>query len=485
MGRKNSSCSTTGLLVFSQRATAKTRDLQSYHAGADDWTTGSRFYSRCNNGICFLHNAVAKSDFSSYEAGRYETTSTNFIAALLSGTLRSYETGGCENQHLLLSCPGFTRIAVYQAVYLNKPLCRPANETCDSYSLAPQRAVETCHKKSNCLFLPREMNRCLTYVKLTYKCQPNEFNSRIACEKEKVSLSCLPNQRLAVFRASFGRTQYESMSCPQPQGVPEETCLASYATETFMQICHGKRNCSLIANTETFSKPSCKHQSRLYLNVVYACVPRKVIQLRYVSNLQDDESPDSDQVTTIASVTNITQDMTRAYNTTEMITTLSPESNGGLPTFSYISITTESNFINHTKSKSNYFNFISLYEVHNYLTCNRDKVIFFTALSVAVGVLSCVIFFVCHFLWKKHKKKKDKQEVLVETVTLPNISERINEFYNDVEPDPDITIIDSSISVIPYHIKEDYFHNIPAEVMKHSEEGTKPRSLGLSKYYYS
>lgn len=47
-------------------------------------------------------------------------------------------------------------------------------------------------------------------------------------------------------------------------------CLASYATETVMQYCHGRRKCSLTADQKTFGKP-CQPESRMYLKVVYTC----------------------------------------------------------------------------------------------------------------------------------------------------------------------------------------------------------------------
>lgn len=47
-------------------------------------------------------------------------------------------------------------------------------------------------------------------------------------------------------------------------------CLASYATETVMQKCHGRRKCTLSADSTTFGKP-CRPDSRMYLKVVYTC----------------------------------------------------------------------------------------------------------------------------------------------------------------------------------------------------------------------
>ncbi|KAH8360900.1 hypothetical protein KR084_001952 [Drosophila pseudotakahashii] len=114
-------------------------------------------------------------------------------------------------------------------------------------------------------------------VEVAYKCRPYEFRSKVACHNDVAQLECNPYSRIAVYSASFGRTEYESIQCPQPQGVREETCLASYATETVMQICHGRRRCNLAADANTFGSP-CQPNSRMYLKVVYTCVPKQVLK---------------------------------------------------------------------------------------------------------------------------------------------------------------------------------------------------------------
>ncbi|XP_052131457.1 protein eva-1 homolog C-like, partial [Frankliniella occidentalis] len=60
-------------------------------------------------------------------------------------------------------------------------------------------------------------------VEVAYKCRPYEFRSKVACERDVVQLQCNPNARIAVYSASYGRTEYESIQCPQPQRVPEES----------------------------------------------------------------------------------------------------------------------------------------------------------------------------------------------------------------------------------------------------------------------
>lgn len=54
-------------------------------------------------------------------------------------------------------------------------------------------------------------------------CLLDEFRSKVACENEIVQLSCNPYSRIAIYSASYGRTEYESIQCAQPQGVLEES----------------------------------------------------------------------------------------------------------------------------------------------------------------------------------------------------------------------------------------------------------------------
>ncbi|XP_065166538.1 uncharacterized protein [Atheta coriaria] len=163
------------------------------------------------------------------------------------------------------------------------------------YSLL-QTVVEACQKKKSCKFQasPKSFDGDLCpgerkYVEVAYKCRPYEFRSRVACENERVQVQCNPNSRVAIYSASYGRTEYESFQCPQPQGVAEETCLVSYATETVMQLCHGKRQCEFGADASTFGNP-CRPQTKMYLRIVYTCVPQKVLNSEYEEPLGEDET---------------------------------------------------------------------------------------------------------------------------------------------------------------------------------------------------
>ncbi|XP_046490833.1 uncharacterized protein [Neodiprion pinetum] len=172
------------------------------------------------------------------------------------------------------------------------------------YSLL-QTVVEACQKKRQCRVLTGDENErdpCLLHhrlrrprlVELAYKCRPYEFRSKLSCAGERVSLSCNPGSRVAVYSGFYGRNEYENLHCPQPPGVPEETCVSEGGTRTVMRACHGRRSCVLTTSPKLFIRPAtsnpCKHSNtKPYLYVVYTCVPRKVLAEEYEMPLLPDE----------------------------------------------------------------------------------------------------------------------------------------------------------------------------------------------------
>jgi hypothetical protein len=132
----------------------------------------------------------------------------------------------------------------------------------------------------------------------------DEFRSKVACENDVIQLMCNPYSRIAIYGATYGRTEYESLQCAQPSGLKEDfrrkqrnffshfvsqlkknffyftACPAAYTTETVMKICHGQRKCSLTADSATFGKP-CEPDVRMYLKVVYTCGEFQVFSLNF------------------------------------------------------------------------------------------------------------------------------------------------------------------------------------------------------------
>lgn len=86
-----------------------------------------------------------------------------------------------------------------------------------------RKIVEISYKCRPCKYKPHKSKIALWYtfsISLT-----DEFRSKVACENDIAQIECNPYSRIAVYSASFGRTEYESIQCPQPQGVKEESKL--------------------------------------------------------------------------------------------------------------------------------------------------------------------------------------------------------------------------------------------------------------------
>ncbi|XP_055911892.1 protein eva-1 homolog C-like [Eupeodes corollae] len=256
--------------------------------------------------------------------------------ALLAATLRTYQRAGCDSEQLSLSCPRGTSISIELAQYgragdlSDHSLCPPISgedtttrsdgvvhsgteievkpaETCTVSGLQYillQTVVDACQKKRqrHCKFSASAKSLSgdpcsgiRKFVEIAYKCRPYEFRSKIACENDNMPLVCNPYSRIAIYSANFGRTERESVQCSNGSDHPvvedpssKQTCLVSYATETVMQICHGRRRCSITADAGTFGRP-CKGDAKMYLKVVYTCIPRKVLKDRYETAPESDE----------------------------------------------------------------------------------------------------------------------------------------------------------------------------------------------------
>ncbi|KAF4794092.1 hypothetical protein TURU_105115 [Turdus rufiventris] len=109
------------------------------------------------------------------------------------------------------------------------------------------------------------------YLLVWYKCRPNEYKSKVACEDDKLRLSCKKSMVIAIYSAIFGRTQGGSLECPyQNLGMPMIECQSATALQLMIKRCHGKRSCSIYASTYEFGDP-CYPGIQKHLNVIYTC----------------------------------------------------------------------------------------------------------------------------------------------------------------------------------------------------------------------
>lgn len=442
--------------------------------------------------------------------------------ALLSETLRKFERVSCEEYGLTLSCPQGTSISLVSAKYGSDQRARAgllcpeinrveqADETCQlpsslQYSLL-QTAVEGCQKKRNCKLQasPKTFGAdpcpgLPKYVTILFKCTPYEFRSKVACENEIVQLKCNPNTRIAIYSASYGRTQYESVQCPQPQGVPEETCLASYATETVVTICHGKRRCTLSVDSNTFGSP-CKKESRMYLKVVYTCVPRRVLKPEYEEKAEADEASEAVEDAVDYEEEGMAAPNTSGHHNTSGVMNESVTSHhnrdGVVPTYwpyeeekssgkvrrgddqprAERSELGGTQLINCTvniyteKEKPRVIGFLSQWiSVYHFLSNNKERLILYLAVSIGGGLLLLMAVMVARLAWTRRAKPPAPPSSATE---LPPFTEEMSEAEIDLT-------IGTPIAVHP------------EEVVRYGGgtmgESNAPRSLsrsGNSQYYY-
>ncbi|XP_056150305.1 protein eva-1 homolog C isoform X3 [Lampris incognitus] len=111
-----------------------------------------------------------------------------------------------------------------------------------------------------------------------YKCRPNEYKSKVACEEERMKLSCKRGMQIAVYSAMFGRTQQGTLECPlYNRRAPSVDCQSGLALQVLTARCQGKKSCLVRASTRDFGDP-CYSGTRKYLSVIYTCVPKKLLQ---------------------------------------------------------------------------------------------------------------------------------------------------------------------------------------------------------------
>lgn len=231
------------------------------------------------------------------------TTAFADSTAFLLHTLRTHVLFACENEDLSIKCPEGTTISIDSANYgrqlSNLDMCPyrwTAGVANDTSVIIPKsedtncRAAESlqilisnCQNEEKCTL--RVTNEVFgedpcpgthKYLDVTYKCRPNDFKSLVVCEHRHMQLYCEGANIIAIYSASFGRTELGSMECPS-YTMHEIDCQSPSTLEEVMKRCHGRRNCAVKVASKIFGDP-CPKGTHKYLNVVYSCVSRKVFR---------------------------------------------------------------------------------------------------------------------------------------------------------------------------------------------------------------
>ncbi|KAM9849661.1 LOW QUALITY PROTEIN: protein eva-1 homolog C [Aulostomus maculatus] len=210
--------------------------------------------------------------------------------------LKNHTAHACEGDTLSIECPSRTSIAVLSTFYgrlvPNQHLCPSANtnlsvveDTECTSPVATEKVLSECQDQQSChipVFSPVfGQDPCpLTtkYLLVAYKCRPEHHRTRLVCENERMRLMCKNDTVLAIYSATFGHLLHGSPFCPQGSGLHTGMeCLSPSALRKVSRRCHGRANCSVLADTQTFGDP-CFPGTRKHLRVSFTCVPRYLLE---------------------------------------------------------------------------------------------------------------------------------------------------------------------------------------------------------------
>ncbi|XP_075940922.1 protein eva-1 homolog C isoform X2 [Anarhichas minor] len=230
------------------------------------------------------------------------TKGSSDLSGYLSKVLRNYTEQACDGDFLSVRCPPRTTVTIQSAFYgrrgtsdrlqcpqtyqalLSSYNAREDDRYC-SVSTALQKMLDECQDRRSCQVLVNSRvfgtDQCpdsSKYLIVWYKCRPNEYESKVVCEEERMRLSCKRGMQIAVYSAMFGRTQQGTLECPlHHRRAPSVDCQSSVALQVLTARCQGKKSCLVRASTRNFGDP-CYSGTRKYLSVIYTCVPKKLLQ---------------------------------------------------------------------------------------------------------------------------------------------------------------------------------------------------------------
>ncbi|XP_064616271.1 protein eva-1 homolog C-like [Liolophura sinensis] len=226
-------------------------------------------------------------------------TSAQANAGLLASTLYTFQGYACEGEVLKIKCPETTNITIQFAQFgrhmPSRDMC-PPRKTQLKDLLSPKREntnclattslkvlLKLCQDRRHCrvvatpeTFTQDPCPETRKYLEVAYKCRPNEFKTKTACEGERLVLWCRRSMRLVIYSAMFGRTPRGSPQCPSSGG-RDTDCQSGMAIEAVMKKCHGRKHCTVDADMEVFGNP-CAQGTSKYLTAIYTCVPKNILK---------------------------------------------------------------------------------------------------------------------------------------------------------------------------------------------------------------
>ncbi|MCI4379923.1 hypothetical protein PGIGA_G00234030 [Pangasianodon gigas] len=236
---------------------------------------------------CFLFFLLALNPHHAWSAPDF----SDFLHTVL----RNHTAHACEGETLTIRCPSKTSVAILSAFYgrriPSQHLCPKANENVTEEStectstIAIQKVVSECQDRRACqipvaspVFGQDPCPGTSKYILVSYKCRPAHHRLRTVCENERLKLACKNDTVLAIYSATFGHLEHDTPVCPQGVHVkPDMECLSPSALRRVSRKCHGRTNCTVLANVQNFGDP-CFPGTSKQLRVSFTCVPRYLLE---------------------------------------------------------------------------------------------------------------------------------------------------------------------------------------------------------------
>ncbi|TRY88800.1 hypothetical protein DNTS_015016, partial [Danionella cerebrum] len=213
-----------------------------------------------------------------------------FLLDYLHRILKNHTAHACDGDMLSIRCPPRTSVAVLSAFYGRRvsssnlcpntnPNMTEENTACIS-TTAFQKVMSECQDLQECqipvvspMFGEDPCPETSKYIIVSYKCKPELHRSRTVCENERLKLACKNRTVLAIYSATFGHLEHDSLECPQEVKMKTDIeCLSPFALRRVSRRCQGRTSCSMLANAKGFGDP-CFPGTKKHLRVSFTCVP--------------------------------------------------------------------------------------------------------------------------------------------------------------------------------------------------------------------
>ncbi|KTG45247.1 hypothetical protein cypCar_00020418 [Cyprinus carpio] len=218
-----------------------------------------------------------------------QTSSAPDFSDYLHRILKNHTAHACDGETLSIRCPTRTSVAVLSAFYGRRVpspyLCPQANpniteeNTACISTTAIQKVMSECQDRRECqipvaspVFGQDPCPETSKYIIVSYKCKPEHHRSRTVCENERLKLACKNDTVLAIYSATFGHLEHDSLECPQEAKTKPDIALRRVSRK-----CHGRTNCSVLADAQGFGDP-CFPGTKKHLRVSFTCVPRYLLE---------------------------------------------------------------------------------------------------------------------------------------------------------------------------------------------------------------